>query len=274
MGILSVDHLSKQFGKKTALYNISFDLNHGVLGLLGPNGAGKTTLLRCISGIMKPDRGSIRKPEFIGYLPQRFGAYNSLNVQEILEYYAALKKIPRTEQDAAIESALIAVNLIEERHKRVGSLSGGMTRRLGIAQAILGDPPLLLFDEPTTGLDPDERIRFHSLLSQLKLKNILVIISTHIVEDISNVCENVILLHEGRIVRNNTVAEIIEEANGKVFLVPASLQHELTEPYSFIRNEFIEGEVYMRVISSNQQPGIAHAPTLEDSYFCIIHGIE
>ena len=113
MGILSVDHLSKQFGKKTALYNISFDLNHGVLGLLGPNGAGKTTLLRCISGIMKPDRGSIRKPEFIGYLPQRFGAYNSLNVQEILEYYAALKKIPRTEQDAAIESALIAVNLID-----------------------------------------------------------------------------------------------------------------------------------------------------------------
>ena len=269
--MLTVKRLSKSFRKKEALSGVDFSFGQGVCGLLGPNGAGKTTLFRCITGIMKADQGDIEKPNRLGYLPQRFGAYKTLTVQEVLEYYAALKRIPQNRQKEAIEEAAVAVNLMEHMKNRAGTLSGGLMRRLGIAQAILGNPDVVLFDEPTAGLDPEERMRFKGLLFELQHKGISVMISTHIVEDVEAVCNKILILNKGKIAKEGTISEIAHVAKGKVFQVPASEQDHLTKPFILLRNELKEGVEYLRVISSAMQPGSLQAPTLEDGYLCCTH---
>ena len=271
--ILSVKKLQKSFGKKEALSGIEFSLDQGICGLLGPNGAGKTSLFRCITGIMQADKGDVEKPERIGYLPQRFGASKYLTVQEVLNYYAALKKIPEKKQKLAINEVVEAVNLTEQVKSRVETLSGGMIRRLGIAQAIMGSPDLILFDEPTAGLDPEERMRFKVLLFSLQRKKIPVMISTHIVEDVEAICDRILVMDHGRIVKDGTLSDIVNKAKEKVYLVPAIERYHLQEPFILERNEFKEGEELLRVISTEKQPGVLQVPTLEDGYICCIHGI-
>lgn len=195
--MLTVDNLSKSFGKKTVLDNISVQLTHGVYGLLGPNGSGKTTFMRCIAGIYRYN-GRIITPSNVGYLPQKFGAFRELTVYEVLEYFAELKGIPSNRQGKDIHDCLEDVNLWERHSDKVKTLSGGMIRRLGVAQALLGNPELILVDEPTAGLDPEERLRFKNLISQHR-EDCTILISTHIVEDVEALCDHIIILSHGKI---------------------------------------------------------------------------
>lgn len=271
--MLTVKNLRKDYGAKTALAGVTFSIEEGVCGLLGPNGAGKTTLFRCLAGLLKPSDGSYERPEQLGYLPQRFGAYKQLTVYELLEYYAALKKIPKPQQREQIEEALETVNLSDVIENRCGTLSGGMIRRLGIAQAILGSPELILLDEPTAGLDPEERMRFKLLMSRLRKKRIPTIISTHIIEDVEAICERIMIINQGRIVIDGSTAEILQAAENKVsaYMIPTEKLNELTEEFYPVRSELVGGEEFTRIVSSKPQPGQAQALSLEDGYFCCIH---
>ncbi len=271
--MLNVKNLRKDYGSKTALNGVSFSIEEGTCGLLGPNGAGKTTLFRCLAGLLKPSGGSYERPEQLGYLPQRFGAYKQLTLYELLEYYAALKKIPKAQQKKMIEDALETVNLSENIEDRCGTLSGGMIRRLGIAQAILGDPGLILFDEPTAGLDPEERMRFKLLMARLRKKRIPTIISTHIVEDVEAICERIMIIHQGRIIIDGSVNEILRAAGEKVsaWLIPTDEMEGLTGVFYPVRSELIGGEEFTRIVSGQPQPGKEQPLTLEDGYFCCIH---
>ena len=271
--MLTVKNVSKRFGKIMALNGVDLQLEPGTYGLIGPNGSGKTTLFRCVMGLLKPDSGSIEKPQHCGYLPQSFGVDGALSVYETLEYYAAIKKIPVKQQKAAIEEAVEAVNLSDRLKSRTGTLSGGMVRRLGIAQALLGDPQLILFDEPTAGLDPEERMRFKLLLTRLKKKGVPLIISTHIVEDVWAVCDQVVVLRKGRVLKQCKAEELSAMAEGKVYAVPTDRQADLTEPYLPVRSELIDGREAMRVVSALEQPGKRVEPILEDGYLCVIHDL-
>ena len=271
--MLTVKQLCKTFQKKEALIDVAFSFEKGICGILGPNGAGKTTLFRCITGITQAESGEIEKPGTIGYLPQRFGAYKTLTVQEILEYYASLKRIPQSKQKAAIEEAAVSVNLTDYFKSRVSTLSGGVVRRLGIAQAILGNPVMILFDEPTAGLDPEERIRFKGLLLDLQHKQIPVMISTHIVEDVEAVCSRVLIMNKGRIVKDGTLSDITNVAKGKVYQIPASERVNIQKPFVLLRSEFKDERESVRIISTAVQSGVPLPPTLEDGYICCIHGM-
>lgn len=269
--MLTVTHLSKRFGRTQALSDVSLTVGSGTYGLLGPNGSGKTTLFRCITGVLKPNSGSLEKPEAVGYLPQRFSAYKQLSCYEMLEYYAALRKIPRSKQRDAIEEALTEVNLQDRLHARCGSLSGGMLRRLGIAQALLGDPSVILFDEPTAGLDPEERMRFKLLVGKLKRKGVTTVISTHIVEDVEAVCDQIIVLHKGRLLRQSSAEELTRLAEGKVYTIPSEAAKSLKEPYQAVRISVKEGQELLHVISPLAQEALPAEPSLEDGYLCCIH---
>lgn len=280
--MLEIRNLSKSFGKKQVLHDVSLTLEPGVYGLLGPNGAGKTTLMRTVAGIYEIQSGEVRfdrnpiannrdYARSIGYLPQKFGLFKDMTAYEMLDYLGTMKELPGRERKKAILDALELVNLVDCRRSRVKTLSGGMLRRLGIAQAILGSPRLIIFDEPTAGLDPEERTRFKNLLSQLP-KQSIVLLSTHIVEDVEAVCSRIILIDQGRIAANGTTSEISDIAAGKVWSVPASKKDTLAEPYFMIRPEGISGD-RLRVISPVVQNGIAVKPTIEDGYLCRTKGL-
>lgn len=206
--MLTIDHVYKKFGRKEVLSDICLQLDEGCYGLLGPNGAGKTTLLRMVLELYPVRKGSIHfdSPGGVGYLPQKFGAFRELTVRDILLYFASLKKIPKAEQEAEIDRVLALVNLSDRKKDRMSSLSGGMQRRVGIAQAVLGDPSILIFDEPTAGLDPEERARFKKLIGQI-MKKKTVIISTHIVEDVESLCDHVIIMNRGKVLEHLTTEE-------------------------------------------------------------------
>ena len=227
--MLEIKELSKSFGKKKVLHNISCSLNTGIYGLLGPNGAGKTTLLRCVLGLYPFEKGEIRlngkkitdiqRQVNIGYLPQKSGVFPGLTVEEHLRYFANLKKLEKTKTDAFINEALEMVHLTEQRKMKGRKLSGGMVRRLGIAQAVLGMPELVIFDEPTTGLDPEERMRFKNIVRQLG-KETTVIMSTHIVEDVEVVCDQILIMKDGTFSMQGTQEEVIRCAEGLVYELP------------------------------------------------------
>lgn len=269
--MLTVDNLSKIFGKKTVLDNISVQLTHGVYGLLGPNGSGKTTFMRCVAGIYRYN-GRIITPSNVGYLPQKFGAFRELTVYEVLEYFAELKGIPSNRQGRDIHDCLEDVNLWERHSDKVKTLSGGMIRRLGVAQALLGNPELILVDEPTAGLDPEERLRFKNLISQHR-EDCTILISTHIVEDVEALCDHIIILSHGKSICQDTPENIRKAAMKHVWHVSEKKQKELTSPYYILRREQIDGEAYLRVLSNEEQPGKSIQPTLEDGYINIIKGI-
>ncbi len=233
---VSIEGLNKIYknGNK-ALNNVNLQIENGMFGLLGPNGAGKSSLMRILVTLTKPSSGIItvngmdlqkhRKQVrgFLGYLPQDFAFFSKLKTWEFLDYAANLAGLSKkAERKAAIDDMLENVGLYEVRERMANKLSGGMKRRLGIAQALIGDPKIIVVDEPTTGLDPDERIRFRNLLSKMSQRDIIIILSTHIVSDISSTCHSMALLNKGEVVYHGSPDEIIKKAEGNVWQINAT----------------------------------------------------
>ncbi len=221
---LSIKNITKTYGKKSALNNFTLDFQPGVYGLLGPNGAGKSTLIGTITGIVKPDCGSVtysddnggKLHQKLGYLPQYQSYYKNYSAPEFLNYMLALKNYKPENSRKYISDLLELVNLGDVGNKKIGAFSGGMKQRLGIAQALIGEPSVLIFDEPTAGLDPKERVRFRNIISSLG-SNRIVILATHIVSDISYIANKIILLYGGEIKDFGTENEIISKVEGKVW---------------------------------------------------------
>ncbi|WDV47082.1 ATP-binding cassette domain-containing protein [Clostridiaceae bacterium M8S5] len=273
--------LTKTFKKKKALDNISVNFDKQLYGLLGANGSGKTTLMRSMVNLYAIKKGYIkyngidvnndsRYLNNIGYLPQKFGLFKELTVYDNLRYFCALKKISKEKMDISIKESLQKVNLVEEINKKVSTLSGGMIRRLGIAQAVIGNPEIIILDEPTVGLDPEERIRFKKMLINLK-QNKSIIISTHIVEDVEACCDKIAIMYNGKILKTGTSKEITDVARDKVY----EAKQENIANGSYIEKTFlIDGQRYARVLSKVQHEGYRKVnPNVEDGYMCLVKGI-
>ena len=224
---IEIRNLNKFYGRKQALYNINLSIKKGMFGLLGRNGAGKTTLMKTLATLLQKKDGEIticgvpieeakEIRSMIGYLPQEFSMYPSMSVIEAMDYLAILSGLAAARRRGTIAELLQKVNLTEHRHKKVKALSGGMKRRLGIAQALLNDPKVLIVDEPTAGLDPEERVTFRNLLSELA-EDRIVILSTHIVGDIEATCEDIAILNDGKVIYDGTVDWLLKSAYGRVF---------------------------------------------------------
>ena len=270
-------------GGKTALRNVDLEIGSGMFGLLGPNGAGKTTLIRILVTHLKPTEGRItidgldlqrqrKKIRLLtGYLPQEFSSFPRLSAWEFLDYIACLKGIkPRQKRMALIEKILEDVGLFEARDRKAGHLSGGMKRRLGIAQTLIGDPRIMIVDEPTVGLDPEERVRFRNLLSDLSRQDKTIILSTHIVGDISSTCSRIALLDLGRVIFDGTPAALAEAARGKVWRtdVDALDLDAVKTKYPVISAVPSAKGYEIRVVAETYDDGPAESvePNLEDAY--------
>jgi ABC-type multidrug transport system ATPase subunit len=230
---LSIEALDKTYENgKQALTNINLEISNGMFGLLGPNGAGKTTLMRILVTLLEPTAGRVmfngmdlqenraRIRSVLGYLPQDFKFFSRLTAAEFLDYVAVLSGMNRrTERRKAVDEMLAQVGLFEARDRMANRLSGGMKRRLGIAQALIGNPQIVIVDEPTTGLDTEERIRFRNLISTLSRRDIIIIFSTHIVGDVSSTCKNLALLRNGSVAYRGTPDELLQRARGHVWRV-------------------------------------------------------
>lgn len=281
--MLEVKNLTKAFGKRVVLNRLSVTLTPHVYGLLGQNGSGKTTLIRCLTHLYKEGEvtvfidGACSGNVFdyldnVGYLPQRFGLYPELSVNATLELLANLKGIDKQHAHPEIERVLALVNLSDRGNDRVGSLSGGMVRRLGIAQALLGDPPILFFDEPTAGLDPEERLRFKNLIADIKGQRIIVI-STHIVEDVEATCDRILILHNQGILVNGTNDDIRHIARGKVYDISESDLDRLSGDYNIFKKYDRVGEVRFRILANTPQQLTPCEPEIEDGYLCTIKSV-
>lgn len=279
---LEIRHVTKRYRDKMAAADVSLTLTAGVWGLLGANGAGKTTLMRMLAGILRPTEGQIlcdgveigalgaAYREKLGYLPQEFGFYPEFTVQDYLEYMAALKGLPRAEAARQIDALLERVSLAEVRRKKIVKLSGGMKRRVGIAQALLNDPEILILDEPTAGLDPGERVRFRNLLSEFAQERI-VLISTHIVSDVEYIAAENAVMKDGKIIAVDTTEGLVQQIEGKVWQGSAPAgelpRWEHCLQVVNLRNE-PDGTVTLRYLAEAPQlPGSTPArPKLEDLY--------
>src|SRR5450432_2222319 len=278
---LSIQNTSKKYNKeKFGLKNYSLTAENGIMGLLGPNGAGKSTLMKIVATISQPTQGSvelegidiIQNPNYIrkvlGYLPQDFGVYENLNAYEFLEYIAAMKGVGGHGLRSRIEALLEGVNLIEAAKSQIGSYSGGMKQRIGIAQALLNDPKVLIFDEPTVGLDPEERVRFRNLISDLA-NDCIVILSSHIVSDIETIADEVAIMKNGHLITKGLQADVIETIKEKVFeleidnaALPAFKEKQLV--LNSIRKK---DKVLVRYIADEQLNGAVYSTaSLEDAY--------
>ncbi|WP_283591252.1 ABC transporter ATP-binding protein [Clostridium butanoliproducens] len=288
MDTLKISNLSKSYGSVQALDNVSFDINKGMYGLLGPNGAGKTTLMRTLTTLMPIEKGSIsygdilwdnenKIRKLIGYLPQHFSMYSNITVEEALKYIATLKNVKDSEIDSQIQFALEKTNLLDEKNKKIKELSGGMVRRLGIAQAIIGDPKILIVDEPTTGLDPERRIAFRNLLNRLG-RNRIIIISTHIVEDIEATCDQVCVLNKGKVLYNGTVSDMRNIVKNKIYecIMTQEKFYQLNDSIKLISSKTIDdNKVIVRFIESKDSSNIndkiqVENVTLEDAYLYLV----
>lgn len=280
--MIKVHNLSKSFQRKQVLHSINLELDSGVYGMLGANGAGKTTLLRCMAGLFDPQQGEVlyndepiyKSKSFhndLGYLPQAFGMFQELTLYEMMDYICSLRNIAPSQCSSAIARALESVNLEDKAGDRVKTLSGGMLRRAGIAQAILGDSKVILLDEPTAGLDPSERVRFKNMIGRLN-QDKMILISTHIVEDVDACCDSVIVIDEGQILFNGSCVELKNIALNKVYQVEeADLAGIAGEKFSLKINE-IRGKVYHRILARDKQAFPSEEPSLEDGYMCLIKG--
>lgn len=278
---LSLDHLSKQYGSKIAVDSISATLTPGVYGLLGANGAGKTTLMRMLCGILEPTSGEVLFNDheitamgatyrnMLGYLPQDFGYYPNYTAMEFMLYMAALKGIPRNIAVKRIKKLLTTVDLNHVASKRIRTFSGGMKHRVGIAQALLNNPKVLILDEPTAGLDPKERVRFRNLLSE-HAGDKIVILSTHIVSDIEAIADEVLLMKKGRIVQRGTVPELVQKAQGRVWeLAVSPREAQMWQAQATVANLRHEGNhVVLRIVSDKMpsQSAVPCSASLEDLY--------
>lgn len=274
--MLRIEDVSKNFRKKQVLKGVSCEFQNGVYGLLGPNGAGKTTLFRCILNLY-PYQGTISldaeedgEIPLIGYLPQKMGVFPNLTVEEQLQYFANLKEIRKEDVADEIDRVLQLTNLSEVRKVKGRKLSGGMVRRVGIAQALLNHPSLIIFDEPTTGLDPEERMRFKNLLREIG-KESIVLLSTHIVEDVEAVCDRILILKDGCLAAKGTQEEISHIADGLVYEI--SKDDVLSEDYIEKERE-ADGEMHFRILTRRQLPdNLLQKPNVEDGYLCVLKEI-
>lgn len=275
------DNISKQYKGKYALKNFSSELTQGIYGLLGANGAGKTTLINIFVGILKSDSGNIKIDgkevgklgsnflSYIGYLPQYPEFYKNFEVMEFLKYMCALKNIPKGIGEKKAKELLDIVNLKDTQNKKIGALSGGMRQRVGIVQAMLGDPKILILDEPTAGLDPQERIRFRNLITKFS-ENRIVLLATHIVSDVEFIANQVIILKKGELVRQNSPVNLMSEIEGKVWLTEAS-DHDIYDKFKYhkISNMYREKEKIMLRIIADEKPDAnaeSSKPNLEDVF--------
>ena len=285
---LTVNGLGKQYRRDFwGLRDFSIEIKPGILGLLGPNGAGKSTLMRMLATITKPTDGKIlwndmdvvNSPDILrailGYLPQDFGVYPNLNAIEFLEYMAAIKGLNAAATKKRIDELLQVVNLVEAAKRPLGGYSGGMKQRVGIAQALLNDPQLLIVDEPTVGLDPEERVRFRNLLSDLSGERI-VILSTHIVSDVEATATHIVLINKGQLLRESAPEELLKELDGKVWEWTVTSDELVTLKQKHILSGTIRRSdgVQVRVVSENKPDEHAQniSPNLEDAYLYFIGG--
>jgi ABC-2 type transport system ATP-binding protein len=288
--LLTITGLSKTYGNGVrALDRVSLTIGRGLFGLLGPNGAGKSTLMRTLAALQEPDEGSIvldgldvlAEPQELrrrlGYLPQDFGVYPGVSALLLLDHIAVLKGIAdkRARRDQ-VHALLDLTNLYDVRNKAVATFSGGMRQRFGIAQALLGSPSLIIVDEPTAGLDPEERNRFHNLLSEIG-ENAVVLLSTHIVEDVRDLCPRMAILAGGRVVLEGEPVRLIAELNGRMWrkTVPKSAVEGYRASHDVIATRLFGGQTQIHVLADGPPgPGFeAVAPDLEDVYFSVLSSL-
>jgi ABC-type multidrug transport system ATPase subunit len=286
---LQIRGVSKTYSNGVrALDNVSLTIAPGMYGLLGPNGAGKSTLMRIVATLQEPDEGSIRlgdidvlaekdrTRELLGYLPQDFGLYPKVTGEALLTHFAVLEGIvERGARTEAVESLLRQTNLWEVRKEKLGTYSGGMRQRFGVAIALLGDPSLLIVDEPTAGLDPAERVRFLNLLSKLG-ENSVVLLSTHIVEDVSELCTRMAIIHEGRILLEAEPLRAVEELKGHIWrrVVTSGELEALEQEHTVISTRLLAGRTIAHVFAE-ASPGDGFEPVdpdLKDVYFSVMAG--
>lgn len=290
--MLSIKNISKSFGDVHALKNVSLDLKPGLFGLLGPNGAGKSTLMRTLATLQKPDTGAITldgvdilsKPDAmratLGYLPQDFGVYPRMSAKALLDHIAVLKGIsPKKERDAQILSLLKNVNLLKHSSANVSTYSGGMRQRFGVAQALLGDPKVLIVDEPTAGLDPFERQRFLDLLSEAGEEKV-IILSTHIVEDVRDLCSDMAIMGQGQLVARGAPEALVNTIKGRVWrnVMDKAEAETFVSRAGFLNKRQKLGRTEVSLLSLDfdgdaPSPGFSRAEVnLEDAYFAFLNG--
>ena len=283
MNTLKINNLELTYKNgHQAIQNISIEIKNGMFGLLGPNGAGKSSLMKTIVGLQKPTSGSIgfndidivRNPDYIkknlGFLPQDFGVYPKVNAYNLLNHIAVLKGLEKKEErETQIRYLLEKVNLWDFRNKEVHTFSGGMKQRFGVAQALLGKPKIVIVDEPTAGLDPEERNRFNMLLSDIS-NDVIVILSTHLVEDVKNLCSEMTIMNKGQILKSGKPKELISELEDKIW--SKSIENDELEnyqsKYQIISKQLIERVLHITIFSETKPEGFdAVAPLLEHVYF-------
>ena len=279
--ILSIERLTKQYGSKIAVDKLNAEFGTGVYGLLGANGAGKTTLMRMLCGILCPTSGEIKLDgmnnldmgeafrEQLGYLPQDFGYYPDFKAREFMLYIAALKGLPPIYAKERADELLEMVGLKEVANKKIKTFSGGMKQRLGIAQAMINDPKILVLDEPTAGLDPKERVRFRNLISDFASER-MVLLSTHIVSDVEYIADEILVMKNGTWIARGTVTELVDTISDKVWQVVTDRESAdiLCREYNIINLRHIEDKVELRIVSDKTPIDMAEhvTPTLEDLY--------
>jgi len=287
MNTLKIKNLSKTYpnGVK-ALDGINLKITNGMFGLLGANGAGKSTLMRTIASLQEPSTGSItfnttdvlNQPqkirEQLGYLPQEFGVYPKISAEMLLNHLAVLKGIlNKKKRKEQVTALLQQVNLYQHRKKAVYTFSGGMRQRFGIAQALLANPQLIIVDEPTAGLDPEESNRFLNLLSEIG-ENVIVILSTHIVEDVRNLCPKMAILSNGQIISEGNPTELVASIEGKIWskIIPKKELEIYKKAFNVISTKLVSGETQIRVLSDDKpETGFENiVPNLEDYYFATL----
>jgi ABC-type multidrug transport system ATPase subunit len=285
--LLTITNLSKTYPNGVqALKNITLEIGSGMYGLLGPNGAGKSSLMRTIAALQEPDSGHIlldgvdvvRDPqavrEKLGYLPQEFGVYPKISALDLLDHMALLKGIHnKSDRREQVTALLQQTNLFDARKKAVGSFSGGMKQRFGIAQALLADPRLIIVDEPTAGLDPEERNRFHNLLAEVG-ENRVVILSTHIVEDVRDLCSNMAVLVGGEVMLQGEPDALVNQLKGKVWSksVSRSQLDEANASFAILSKRLVSGRLKIHVLA-DERPGADFEmaeTSLEDVYFSVL----
>jgi ABC-type multidrug transport system ATPase subunit len=286
--MLQIDELTHVYGNGVkALDNVTLSIPTGMFGLLGPNGAGKSSLMRCIATLQTPSRGQIRfddidviqEPErlrrVLGYLPQDFGVYPRVSAYDMLDHMAILKGIAEPKaRKAEVERLLEQTNLYGVRKKALAGFSGGMRQRFGIAQALLGDPRLIIVDEPTAGLDPEERNRFLNLLAEIG-ENVVVILSTHIVEDVTDLCPAMAILAGGKIVKTGAPMDLVKQLSGRIWTktVEKADLEALRAQHQVISTRLFAGRTVAHVLA-DENPGDGFEPFaggLEDVYFSTLH---
>ncbi|GAB3823168.1 ABC transporter ATP-binding protein [Hymenobacter jeollabukensis] len=286
---LIIRNVSKRYANGVqALHDVSLNIPPGMYGLLGPNGAGKSTLMRTLATLQEPDSGQLLLGDIdvvhqkdalrqtLGYLPQEFGVYPKASAEELLDYFAVLKGITnRTARRETTEALLRQTNLWDKRKQKLGGYSGGMKQRFGVAVALLGNPQLLIVDEPTAGLDPAERVRFLNLLSELG-ENSVVILSTHIVADVAELCTNMAIINQGRILLEAEPLEAVAALQGRIWrrLIDKQALPALQQEHQIISAKLLSGRTLVHVYSPDQPgPGFEAAePDLEDVYFSALAG--